>query len=158
MAFYQFEKKSISFHLIIVLVLTFLMYLDGSVLFYISDLLPHPQFRAFELFYSLRKQALLLNASYYIVFFLLDFVWAPLLLWLLFRWMKGWESTPGYFIRIYPIIAVFSYLFDFFENTIYLLGYVSGDVLKVVVEVKIYLYVTVFLFFILSAILKLVKR
>ncbi|WP_340198759.1 patatin-like phospholipase family protein [Ascidiimonas sp. W6] len=95
-----------------------------STKFAINDFVSHPQFENFIHFdrciqlIQNKDKTTLFNA-----FFILDFIWAPLLLISMYKIIiklnKGFRNRNALFFIIFSIIA---YAFDVMENTLYLLN------------------------------------
>ena len=152
-----FKKTSLAWHVTIVIVLALLMMLFNYN-FYINELITNTQFIKFNGTEGFIKEALTLvnnngHSLYYIGFFILDFLWAPLFLLLLYRLLCKYRLIPSIAVN-YLLISIGSIalLSDYIENTWYLIQ--PTYELKTVVKIKIVfyaLYIFSFLYLIITA-------
>lgn len=128
----MYTKKTLSTsyvspaHLYLLFGLTILMWIAADY-FRIPGILGHPQFTekiSPKFLADLMKSEPRISISYYL-FFIIDLIWAPLLLWALCKYMLGklWERSTkprrGLF-RAFVFFALLSYGLDIAENCYYL--------------------------------------
>lgn len=117
-------------HLYLLFVLTIVMWVTVDY-FRIPGILSHPQFTEAispEYLSELMKNESRIRISYYL-FFVIDIIWAPLLLWALCKYMLGqlWEKNLNpnrdlfrTLFRVFLTLALVAYGLDVAENCYYL--------------------------------------
>ncbi|MEM6717847.1 MAG: hypothetical protein AAF611_00895 [Bacteroidota bacterium] len=121
--FKYFERNNVPKQLVIVLVfLSILMIVFGN-LFNIYDWILNPQFteplvtKAWFLEHTQQEY----RRFYFYAFFVVDFIWAPLLLYILSKYIKTKaEASAMWFYYAYIVFAFIALAFDYVENTHYL--------------------------------------
>ena len=121
-------KISIKTHFWIFVILSVIMMIINRQ-FYISSFIPVPQFEFFDEYESIRAFILGDAAKwiYFYAFFIFDFVWAPTLVFLIYRYIKS-GIIPGVHTKpiVFLIVGIVALLLDYTENLIYLFSKSSG--------------------------------
>ncbi|WP_158837894.1 hypothetical protein [Polaribacter sp. L3A8] len=119
-------------------------------LFYVNELINHPQFNITTPYYINFITDIKQDVWYYI-FFLIDFIWAPILLYFLYR-ILDLKIKNNKRLKIIYYFFIITYCSDFIENWLYLL--MKFDALKFIKPVKEGLYALSFLLFFIVMIKK----
>ncbi len=134
-------KISIKTHFWILIGLSVILMIINNQ-FYINSFISVPQFEYFDEYESVRK-FILGEASrglYFYAFFLIDFLWAPTLVFLVYRYIKA-EAIKGNYRKpiVFLIVGIAALLLDYAENIIYLF-FESATFLKGVAKFKMTAY------------------
>ena len=134
-------KISLKTHFWIFVILSVIMMIINCQ-FYISSFIPVPQFEFFDEYESIRAFILgdAVKGLYFYAFFIFDFVWAPTLVFLVYRYIKS-GVTPGVHTKplVFLIVGIAALLLDYAENLIYLFSK-SGTYLQGFAGFKITAY------------------
>ncbi|MGB0879681.1 MAG: hypothetical protein ACPGTO_03860 [Polaribacter sp.] len=150
-------KLSLSIHFSILLLVTICMWLVGNS-FYVNELISHPQFDVSTPYYIAFIEDLKNETYYYNFFFLIDFVWAAILLFFIYRILdflienKNSLINKKKFFKIFASLFILTYGLDFIEGCLYLTF--NFQLLEIVKPIKEFFYAWVFLIFLFVVIYK----
>jgi len=144
-----FNSGTISkYHFRILLILSFLMAVIASIST-IPGIIDHPQFGTnlnYDKVETVLRDYKILYA--YRLFFIIDFIWSFLLLWIAWKLVKNFFQGSNFTrfgefcFQIFSIIVILAWVFDTIENYFYLFHYVYKPI---IVEVKLVLYALTFM-------------
>ena len=153
-------KPSLPIHFIILLLVTICLGLVGNS-FHVNELISHPQFDVSTPYY-IAFIGDLKNEIWYTLFFIIDFIWAPILLFFIYRILKL-KINSKKFLKIFVYLFVLTYCLDFIEGCLYLS--LNFELLKVIKPIKEVLYALIFLIFLFvviseykSVVIKFIKN
>ena len=155
-------RFSLKLHLWIVLCLTAIMVIVVQVFsFKVNlDFVRHPQFGYFNQFDDIDDHIHATAPVWFGLYFVIDFIWAAMLLWLIVRFIQSLQIL--YFNRLFIlliILSVLAYAFDAIENLNYLTrGNLLREIIsfKTIVNLKVLFYALVIVLALIAVYLKYV--
>jgi hypothetical protein len=142
-------KTNLKNHFFILLTLTICLGFIGHF-FYVNELIDHPQFNITTSYY-LSFVGDLKTEIWYTLFFLIDFIWAPILLLFLYR-ILNLKIKNKKFVHPFLCLFIVTYVLDFIENICYL--NFKFEALQIIKPIKEILYVLSFLSFLFVIVFK----